>query len=571
MPKSFTLIRLSTLLLLVLASTLRALAGDTVVISPSFYHIDHKNNIILINQPLAGLNAGGQDVKQHLQLDEQYSFVQPTAVLGTAQSYQVERNDSMYTVFFTGLPIVRITSQYQIVDAPSVYGTFALTEPSGAVTNSSIGIEIRGGFSQIYPKKSYELSFWNDTTGAASRDVRLLNMRTDNKWNLQAMYNEALRVNNKVSHELWQEMHQIYYKNLEPDAKNGIAMAYVEVFINDEYKGVYALSERIDRKQLKLKKYSNTITGELYKGSDWGGAVTFTSLPPFDNTSETWGGFEYKHPEEQTDWTNLYNFVSFVQHSTDQEFYGHYAERFKLDNAVDYYIFLNLVRATDNTGKNVYIAKYKAGEPYYYVPWDLDGVFGTDWRGERVDTTNDILSNGLYDRLLQDCAPNGFRAKLNRRWAELRTSVITESHIMAKFTANHDQLRSNGAYEREQFVWHSYTPDTTQLAYTAAWLRRRLTYLDGVFSQTCLPLATKTSPSGGVFKLYPNPASDLLHIESEAAACQLSIQDVRGTTVLTASLRGKVNKVAVGQLPRGLYIVTVKSNEHIKKEKLLIQ
>lgn len=569
MSETTTYKRLLFLLLLVSAA-LQALAGNTITVGSSLYHIDHQKNVILINQPTAAINAGGQDLKEHLVLDGQYSFVQPIYQVSTSQSYQVKRNDLLYTVYFTSLPVVHVDSRYTIVDSPSVLASFSMSEPSGVVTKSSVGIEIRGGFSQSFPKKSYELSFWADTTGATSKDVRLLNMRTDNKWNLQAMYNEALRFNNKVSFELWQEMHQLYYKNAEPDAKSGVAMTYVEVFVNNEYKGVYALSERIDRKQLKLKKYSNgSITGELYKGSDWG-ATTFTSLPPFDNTSEWWGGFEYKHPEERIDWTNLYDFGNFVQFSTVQDFNSHYAERFKLDNAVDYYIFLNLVRATDNTGKNIHIAKYKAGEPYFYVPWDLDGVLGTDWRGVRVDTTNDMLSNGFYDRLLQDCSPNGFRDKLHRRWAELRTTTITEGHIMAKFQANHDYLLSNSVYEREHLAWGSYSYDATQLPYMTTWLRKRLRHLDVVFGQSCLPLSTKPSQLAGAFKLYPNPANDVLSIESEMAAGEVSIQDMRGKTVLTAALQGKQSKLAIGHLAKGLYLVTVKGAQYLKTQKLVI-
>lgn len=569
MRQLFTLKRLFVLLL-VFSASLQTIASNTLTISPSFYHIDHKKNIIIINQAAAGLNAGVRELKEHLQLDAPYAFVQPTYVVSTAQSYQVERQDSLYTVFFTSLPIVHVNTTHQIVDAPSVYATFSMSETSGAITTSNLGIEIRGGFSQSYPKKSYELSFWNDTTGAVSRDVKLLNMRTDNKWNLQALYNEPLRMSSKVSNELWQEMHQIYYKALEPDAKNGIAMSYVEVFVNDEYKGLYALSERIDRKQLKLKKYANGIKGELYKGSDWGGAVTFTSLPPFDNTSATWGGFEYKHPEEEINWTNLYNFVAFVQYSTHQDFYSQYAQWFKLDNAVDYYIFLNLLRATDNTGKNLYIARYKSGDPYYYVPWDLDGVFGTDWLGQQSNTTNDILSNGFYDRLIQDCAPNGFRATLNQRWAQLRATVITESHILNKFEANHTLLRNNNAYEREHRAWGTYTADSTQLDYTATWLRNRLSYLDGVFGQSCLALPTKAGQALSAFRLFPNPATDVLTVESEATSCELSIRDMSGKTVLSSVLQGKLHKLSLGHLPKGMYVVTLRSSQHVKTEKLVL-
>jgi hypothetical protein len=437
-----------------------------------------------------------------------------------------------------------------------------------------VGIEVRGSFSQSFPKKSYELSFWSDKTGKESRDVRFLQMRTDNKWNLQAMYNEPLRLRSKVSNELWQDIHQIYYKDKEPDAKNGIDMAYVEVFINNHYKGLYALSERVDRKQLKLKKYSNGIKGELYKGSYWDDAVIFNSAPPFNNASETWSGFEYKHPEEEINWSNLYSFVNFVTKSTDQEFNRDYKKWFRLDNAVDYYIFLNLLRAGDNYGKNLYIAKYKTDDPYFYVPWDLDGVFGTDWSGQNVNATDGILTNGFYARMMQDRSPTGFRAALNKRWAELRATVITEDFILSKFNSNHELLLNNNVYEREHAAWSAYTHEESQLTYIGIWLKYRLEFLDVAFGKELLPsdvvLSTQDAQNEVSLQLYPNPAKDYFTVTFDSGAYDLIIQDINGKVVTKYSLSGKVNKLPLHGMKKGMYVVTVKNDKTFKKQKLIV-
>lgn len=573
MNKLVTLKTLLSTAVLLLLTTVFALATgtDTLVVAPKFYHVDRQKKIIIVNKKLADLNSVSDNANGHILLDSLYTFDQTVVDVATNASYQVKLDDESYTLYFTQLPILRIAARQPIVDTPSRYATFSLADPNGAVVESGMGIEIRGGSSQYNPKKSFELSFWSDTTGTSNRDVALLGMRTDNKYNLQALYNEPLRLSSKVSNELWQDIHQIYYKSLEPDAKNGINMQYVEVFLNDEYQGVYALSERVDRKQLKLKKHNNGIVGELYKGSDWGGAVTFTALPPFDNASETWGGFEYKHPEEEISWTNLYNFVDFVKNSSDQEFFSTYKQKFELRNAVDYFILMNLLRAADNTGKNLYIAKYKKGEPYYYVPWDLDGVFGTDWTGTNTGLVEDILSNGFYDRLQLDCSPNGFRDQLRIRWAALRQSVITQESIMARFTANNQFLLRNNVYEREQRTWEGYEASSTQLDYTASWLSARLRYLDGRFGAACAPLAATAAKQPTLVKLYPNPATDLLTVEGEAAAYELTLRDLQGRVMLQTSLRGQLKQVSTAHLPRGLYVATIQSSTQLKTEKVLLR
>ncbi|WP_170172574.1 CotH kinase family protein [Hymenobacter rigui] len=547
-----------------------AKAGDTLRVAPTFYHIDREKHLILVHQQTRDLAVDAQHPATHLALDQVYTLAAPITDIQPAASYQAQAAGTGYTLFFSQLPVVTIAARDSIVDTPSVYAQLKLVEPNGRTVQSNLGIEYRGGFSQSYPKKSYELSFWNDTVGTASRDVTLLGMRTDNKYNLQALYNEPLRMQSKVSNELWQEIHQIYYKAQEPEAKNGISAEYVEVFVNGSYRGIYTLTERIDRKQLKLKKYNNGITGELYKGAGWDGATTFDSLPPYDNASETWGGFEYKHPEEMVDWSRLYGFVDFVEHNPDQTFYSTYQQKLHLGNAVDYFIFLNLLRAGDNTGKNVYIAKYKQGEPYYFVPWDLDGVFGNDFNGNHIGFSSDVLSNGLYDRLLQDCSAGGFRDRLRTRWTELRTSVITDAHILAKFQANSDVLQANNVYAREHLAWVDFKYDATQLPYLTAWLQNRLRFLDTTFGQTCAPVTATTTARNTELTLYPNPTTDFLTVETTTGPAELLVRDLNGRTVLETPLKSARNQVDVRPLAKGVYVVTVKTSTTVATKKLVV-
>src|SRR5690606_26557681 len=104
----------------------------------------------------------------------------------------------------------------------------------------------------------------------------------------------------------------------EPNAVTGVAMEYAELFVNGSYQGIYALSERIDRKQLKLKKYNGSIRGQLYQGVSWG-APTFSFAPPYNDSLRSWSGFEYKYPTEVTEWFFLHEFVDFVINAPEGE------------------------------------------------------------------------------------------------------------------------------------------------------------------------------------------------------------------------------------------------------------
>jgi len=552
--------RIGLCLLLVSTALSKSHAQGIVTINSKFFHADSASKLVLINAPLHQLNAArsdGDSIRTLVANGQSYALVRPVSSLRTAASYQATHQAKTYTVYVTRVPVLSLRTRHQIVDAPSVYATLVLTDTTGVVAQSATGIEIRGGFSQSYPKKSYELSLWADTLGTNNQDLALLGMRTSNKWNLQAMYNDQLRLRIKVANELWQDMNQVYYKAQEPTAKSGISLAYAEAFINGRYQGIYTLTERVDRKQLKLKKYANnSIMGELYKGSGWGN-TTFSSLPGFDNTSLNWDGFEYKEPSEQIDWTTLHSFANLVVNGSDADFYSQYKSKFNLANAVDYFIFLNLMRATDNTGKNIYIAKYKPNEPYFYVPWDLDGVLGNDWMGANTNYTTDILSNVFYDRLRRDYSPNGFQAALASRWSSLRASVITSAYITAKTKLNSDYLLANNVYEREHLAWPSYQYDAAQLAYPTTWLTDRLTYLDTVF-RPATALATAGAAEAAELQLSPNPASDYLYASIGASPCQLTIRDVQGKVVLQTALTSS-RRVALTSLPQGLYLASMKS------------
>lgn len=548
----------------------RASAQGVLPIDPVFFHVDSVKKLILVNASTRLLNSESTHLIGFSSGGNSYTLAQPVASVSPGQSYKVIRKDSTYTLYFTRVPIIQLTARQQIIDTPSVYARFVLIDTAGVKAQSGMGIEFRGTSSQAYPKKSYELSMWADTLGAQAQDLTLLGMRTSDKWNLQAMYNDQLRARLKVANEVWEEMDQLYYHAQEPDAQSGIALAYAEVFINNSYRGIYALTERVDRKQLKLAKYTTSIEGELYKGIESDEAVNFSGVPVFNNASLDWGGFEYKEPTQQIDWSDLRSFVDFVVNSSATDFYSQYQTRFQLGNAVDYYIFMNLVRATDNTGKNLYIARYKLGEPYYYVPWDLDGVLGNDWQGINANITNDILTNGFYTRLVQDCSANGFRATLTRRWAALRTTVITKEHILEKINTDASYLSSNGVFEREHLAWPDYQYDATQLTYAADWLANRLAYLDAVFNQPCTALATAAAQATPVVQLYPNPASGYLSVEVAELPGALCIRDVSGRVVLQAALISKQTQLDISGLAKGLYLAAITNADATVVQKLLV-
>ena len=464
-------------------------------------------------------------------------------------------NTSSIPVSIAQIPTITIQTNNEILDEPKVHATFIYTGIDGTIISSNIGIEIRGGFSQTYPKKTYDIEFWNDASGMETIDVQFGNLREDDDWVLDAMYNEPLRINSYLAHKLWLDMNELYYQSDEPKAKSGADVMFVEVSINNEYQGIYLLSEQVDRSLLKLKKNVDTqIRGELYKGYTWDDAVLFNEPDETpNNNSLTWSGYEYRYPTDIIDWSNVEELVDFVVNSSDEEFQDEIESRFDISNLMDYFIFLNLARMRDNSGKNIYLCRYDNDQPYFLTPWDLDGSWGLLWNGTNDNFTDDILSNRLFDRLIATDV-NGYRQKISNRWFDLRVSLISQTVLQSKINTVQYFLEMNDIYVKESEAW-DYEFSISDLDYMFDWLWERLEYLDNYFGNI-----TDVAEVEDVKRInvYPNPASNYISFTESINASSAIIYNVLGEE--KAIYNGsdiKENSINIENLAPGLYMIKI--------------
>ncbi|UZO81088.1 CotH kinase family protein [Aquimarina sp. ERC-38] len=422
--------------------------------------------------------------KIQLQLGNGENILIANDSISTQKSYQITYQQQPYILYFTTYPLVQINGKDSIIDEPK-----RLMEVSFAskdtVIRKKAGVELRGNISLKFPKKSYDLEFRNSNNTKVSEDVRFLKMRKDDDWVLDGIYNEVLRIRSHFGNQLWSKIYQLPYLDKEPKAKSGITSAYVEVFVNQQYKGIYSLTEQVDRKLLQLKDIENgTIQGELFKASSYEGAPTFTKAPEFKNIFPHWAGYTMEFPvvDYKSYWDNLYDVTKFVIDAPVETFNRKIAQKIDLSNAMDYFILVNVLRATDNLGKNFYLARYKKDTPYFIVPWDLDGVLGTIQDGKQIPTTDDILSNNLFDRLLKD-NPDQYRTKIKARWDSLRTTQLKTTALLNTIDRTYQKFLKEKIYEREELIWNTEISHSEAYAYMKQWLKDRLTYLDTYFKE----------------------------------------------------------------------------------------
>ncbi|MDA9254426.1 CotH kinase family protein, partial [Flavobacteriaceae bacterium] len=184
-------------------------------------------------------------------------------------------------------------SPIDIPDEPKVLATMQLIfRPDGArnyltdITNDSflnyngrMGIELRGSSSQELDKKPYGFTTLLEDDDS-NNNVSLLGMPSENDWVLNSLAYDPSMIRDYLSYTLASNM-----GNYAPRVK------YIEVIVNDDYKGVYILTEKIkrDSDRVNLKKIDDEdtdfpeVTGGYIVKADktTGGDVVAWTMPNY--------------------------------------------------------------------------------------------------------------------------------------------------------------------------------------------------------------------------------------------------------------------------------------------------
>ncbi|NJB86818.1 hypothetical protein GGR26_002595 [Lewinella marina] len=487
------------------------------------------------------------------------TFPEAPALLRFDSSYQVVTSAAeTLTVAFTPLPLFQIHSAEEIIREGKVPGSISYAFGADSLT-SPIGVRYRGSFTLRYPKKSLDLEFreWQDRD--ESRDVQFLDLREDDDWVLDALYNEPSRVNAYVGHKLWLDLHSPSYATEEPKARAGADVAFAELFLNGRYHGLYMLSEQVDRSQLKLKKYDDDagVRGELYKSEEYTIATSFQGVPNETPVDDDWAGWEVKHPDEdEVDWDRLRQLIRFVANTPDAEFRAAADQHFDLENLIDYLLFVNGLSLTDNMSKNTYLARYDTDYPYFFAPWDLDAGLGNRHDGTRQESATTWRTNQLFTRLSELDAAD-FNQQLCNRYTELRTGLLRPDSLEARVTNAMDVLQSSGAYRREARRWPELLDfSEDQVSFTHSFIQERIDFLDGYVCNLSTPTTDPLLADAQALRVYPNPSRAYLMVEGIAGPAPYGLYSVAGRRVLSGELFGP-GRIALPELPAGLYFLRV--------------
>ena len=430
---------------------------------------------------------------------------------------------------FTFLPLLVMEGTFGYDYAQ---GNISLLSPDAAEpTNSFAKVKWRGGSTNTADKhkRNYKIKTLNEK--GKKQEISLLGMREDNNWILDAGQIDLFRLRNRIATEIWNDFAtKPYYASKEPKAKSGVTGKVVEVILNNEYRGIYSLTEAMDRKELKLKKYDDKnqeFHGQLWKVSSWDKATFWDIDKDYDNTQETWHAFETKYPDIEdvtpTDYSPLYEAIDFVANSNDEAFKKEVGDYFDIPVLIDYQLFQETLKPVDNNGKNMFWGIYDVAKSkkLTLAIWDLDASVGQFWQCSTPLHPNRVFPNtdlgvkdgfNLYHRLSSLNVDN-YNEKVANRYHELRKTYFSEENLISRYQGYYDMLVKSGAASREETKW-SEDSDIggyplnfkSEIEYIKNWIINRLNYLD----TNQFPISTNISEIHQKESLSPKTTYNML-------------------------------------------------------------
>lgn len=349
----------------------------------------------------------------------------------------------------------------------------------------------RGGTSKNYEKKNYAVKLVDEF--GLKLSARLLGMRDDNSWILDAMAVDKARMRNRVAFDIWNAMDvKPYYYESEPKVRTGISGKFVELYLNDDYNGIYCLNEKLDRKQLKLKKIKDDeVRGVLYKGFDWNGTCFGDEPEPYSNDSSVYQGFETVYPDVKdngkTEWEPLIEKEDFVVNSSEDVYAAEYAEHFDVPMLMYLHILINTIGAIDNRGKNqfFYIYDITENKKMSFAPWDMDSSFGRDWRSWVYEDSYDKLwfENHIITQI--NDVDSTFLNNVANLYFKLRKTLLANDSIKSRFDEYFKLFEETGAAKREYARWNG-TDDIElnfeeEKEFIHQFIDIRMAFLDGYY------------------------------------------------------------------------------------------
>ena len=312
-------------------------------------------------------------------------------------------------------------------------------------------IKVQGSSSLVYDKKNYTINFYeNDSFEKKSKVDMEKGWGKQSKYNLKANWIDKTHSRNIVSARIAGKIHETYKVLNELPNHGSIDGFPVEVYINNEFLGLYTWNIPKDAWMWNVDEDNpNHI---VLEGAWYTEYTNFkTKLDGFDGTG--WDAEAGKPNKETVD--NFNRLVDFINNSSDEEFIRNFDNYLDKNASLNYLMMLYLIEGIDNTGKNMILLSYDNGKKWYPCLYDLYSTWGT-WTDGKINNSYKILpeqeiadhsKNNLITRMVKTM-PN----EISNRWFSLRKDIFSKENILNEFNLFLESIPQD-TFRKEQERW----------------------------------------------------------------------------------------------------------------------
>lgn len=242
------------------------------------------------------------------------------------------------------------------------HATFLFDNGTIRDTFDNIGFQLRGNTSRYAKKKSFQVSLNTYAPGRKWYGVE--------KLNLNGEHNDPSVSRSKICWDL--------LRSIGVPAPRS---SHAELYINDDYFGLYANIEHIDEEFVKTRFSNND--GNLYKCL-WPADLDYLGDDPdlYKLTNGDRRVYELKTNEEKDDYTDLAHFIDVLNNTPADELRCELEAVFNINSFLLSMAFDILSGNWDGplyNKNNFYLYHNLETGLFEFIPYDLDNTFGIDW------------------------------------------------------------------------------------------------------------------------------------------------------------------------------------------------
>ena len=516
----------------------------------------------------------------------------------------------------SNLPILRINTKTRVIqDEPKIpvvmeifdNGSGQLNQVSANPSISTIaGIEFRGSTSQAdfiflpgYVKKPYGIEIWTDTTGVTAKKMSLVQMPEESDWVLNASYNDRSFMRDFLAQMIAGRLGVLNSKT-----------KFIELIINDEYRGVYLLME-------KIKQGKNRVPiSDLYPTENAGDDVTGGYLLKIDKSSGSPSAnfksnytsgilgtqkceFQIEYPKygiiTQQQFIYIRDYIQtwerklMTEDMNDSK--ASFREMMDMPSFVNYFILNETVRNVDGYRLSSYLYKDKeslGGKIKMGPAWDFNIAFGN------ADYLNGWMTNGFvykamendggkndawqvpfwWNKLVQDAS---FRKAVATRWKEVRKTFLNTNSLFASIDSAQVVLKEPLNRNFQKFplmgrkIWPNYYVGSTltdEVNWLKNWIQGRLTWLDAQLAIYDNPILANEQVELPAM-VYPNPSRGLFTWRftlAKSSEVNYQVVDLQGRVLISSKSLNfgsgeQIYTLDFSNLPAGSYLFQWNSTE----------